>query len=246
MCQQCPHGVPCPFRSFLSDQWRQPDFEDRKQAQQKLPRWLQRMEIHAQHVHISVQLLASLLHFIIASVSALTVSAVQIQVMDRLNKGWSLHTMYICTFFAWKVCGSVLVWNTCTACIFLRRLHRSKYEQPIRWMDYWWSLKERAFKTYTVFCTLHAYLRSAHVCAWIILCNILRCTCLWSRAVLHRWSTMDGARWQFKGTLQMVRHLRSMGSSFPRTSKWAMLKDLWIGIKLWFLSGIIVALRLQY
>jgi len=30
------------------------------------------MEMHAQHVHISVQLLASLLHFIIASVSALT------------------------------------------------------------------------------------------------------------------------------------------------------------------------------
>ena len=42
---------------------------------------------HAQHVHvhISVQLLASLLHFIIASVSALMVSAVQIQMMDCLN-----------------------------------------------------------------------------------------------------------------------------------------------------------------
>ena len=55
---------------------------------------------HAQHVHvhISVQLLASLLHFIIASVSALMVSAVQIQMMDRLNEGFSLHTMYICTF----------------------------------------------------------------------------------------------------------------------------------------------------
>ena len=32
------------------------------------------MEMHARHVHISVQLLASLLHFIIASVSALVVS----------------------------------------------------------------------------------------------------------------------------------------------------------------------------
>jgi len=75
------------------------------------------------YIHISVQLLASLLHFIMTSVSALTVSAVQIQMMDRLNEGWSLHTMYICTFCAWlnptKVCGSVLVWNTCTTCIFL-------------------------------------------------------------------------------------------------------------------------------
>jgi len=76
----------------------------------------------------------------------------------RLNEGWSLHTMYICTWYAWlnpaKACGSVLVWNTCTTCIFLRSLHRFKYEQPIRQMDYWWSLKERVLKTYTVF--LHA------------------------------------------------------------------------------------------
>jgi len=146
-------------------------------------------------------------------------SAPQIQMMDRLNEGWSLHTMHICTFCAWlnlaKVCGSVLVWNTCTTCIFLRCLHRSKYKQPIRWMDYWWSLKERELKKYTVyvgwtidgpskkgslkntpyFCTLYAYLRSAYVCAWIILFNIQRWNRLWSRAVLHRWSTMDGARW---------------------------------------------------
>ena len=64
------------------------------------PRCWQRMEIHARHVHISVQLLASLLHFIIASVSTLMVSAVQIQMMDRLNEGLSLYTMYICTFCA--------------------------------------------------------------------------------------------------------------------------------------------------
>ena len=54
------------------------------------------MEMHAQHVLISVQLLASLLHFIIVSVFALMVSAVQIQIMDCLNEGWSLYTMYIC------------------------------------------------------------------------------------------------------------------------------------------------------
>jgi len=64
------------------------------------PRWWQRMEMHARYVHISVQLLASLLHFIIASVSALMVSAVQIQMMDCLNEGWSLYTKYICTFCA--------------------------------------------------------------------------------------------------------------------------------------------------
>ena len=138
----------------------------------------------------------------------------------RLSKWWCLHTMNICTFCAWlnpaQACGSVLVRNTCTTCI-LRRLHRSKYEQRIRRMDYWWSLKERALKTYTVFFTLHAYLRSAHACAWIILSNIQRWTCLWSRAVLHRWSTIDGARQQFDGTLQMVPHLRSIGCPFPRT-----------------------------
>jgi len=58
------------------------------------------MEMHTEHVHISVQLLVSLLHFIIASVSALIVSAVQIQMMDCLNEGWSLYTMHICTFCA--------------------------------------------------------------------------------------------------------------------------------------------------
>jgi len=128
------------------------------------PRWWQRMEMHAQHVHISVQLLASLLHFIIASVSDLAVSAVQIQMMDRLNKGWSLYTMYICTLCAWlnraQVCGSVLVWNTCTTCIFLHRFHRSKYKQPIRQMDYCCSLKvlKGRLKYTPYFCTLYTYL----------------------------------------------------------------------------------------
>jgi len=36
-CWQCPHGMPCPFRSFPSDCWHQPDFEDRKRARKKLP-----------------------------------------------------------------------------------------------------------------------------------------------------------------------------------------------------------------
>ena len=92
------------------------------------PRWWQRMEMHTRHVHISVQLLVSFLHFIIASVSALMVSTVQIQMMDCLNEG-SLHTMYISTFCAWlnlaTACGSFLLWNTCTTCIFLRHLQTS-------------------------------------------------------------------------------------------------------------------------
>ena len=36
-CQQCPHGVSCPFGSFLSDRGRQPDFVVRKRARQQLP-----------------------------------------------------------------------------------------------------------------------------------------------------------------------------------------------------------------
>jgi len=90
--------------------------------------------------------------------------------------------------------------------------------------------KKGRLKPTLYFCTLHAYLRSAYECAWIILSNIQRWTRLWSRAVLHRWSTMDGTRRQFDGTLQMVPHLHLMGGPFPRTSKWAMSKDLWIGI----------------
>jgi len=36
-CWHCPHGVPCPFSAFMSDQWHEPAFEDRKRAWQKLP-----------------------------------------------------------------------------------------------------------------------------------------------------------------------------------------------------------------
>jgi len=81
-----------------------------------------------------------------------------------------------------------------------------------------WTIDGRSKKgrlLYTpYFCTLHAYLRSAYACAWIILSNIQRWTRLWSRAVLHRWSTMDGARRQYDGTLQMVPPLHSMGCPY--------------------------------
>jgi len=93
-----------------------------------------------------------------------------------------------------------------------------------------WTIDDRSKKGHLKLtpycCTLHAYLRSAYVCAWIVLSNIRRWTSLWSRAVLHSWLTMDGARRQFDGTLQMVSHLHSMGGPFPRTSKWAM-SNIW-------------------
>jgi len=53
------------------------------------PRWWQRMEMHAQHVHISVQLLASLLHFIIANVCALTLFR---------YKWWSFERMVVSAY----------------------------------------------------------------------------------------------------------------------------------------------------
>ena len=164
--------------------------------------------------------------------------------MDCLNEGWSLYTMHICVFCAWlnpaKIYGSVLVWNTCTTCIFL-----AVSTDPPR-MDYWWSLKGR-FKHTMYFGTLHAYLRSAYACAWIMLSNFRRWTRLWSWAVLHRWSTIP---WIAHGG----NFPRTSRCPVPRTSKWAMSKDLWIFeleypeifIKFWFSSGLIVALRLQY
>jgi len=68
----------------------------------------------------------------------------------RVVSAYSAYLRILCMIEPGKD-GSVLMWNTCTTCIFLRYLHRSRYEQPIPRMDYWWSLKERALKTYTVF-----------------------------------------------------------------------------------------------
>jgi len=109
-CWQCPHGVPCPFGSFLSDQWHQPDFEDHKRARQKLPLLMAENGNACMTCAYLIPTPGFFAPFFIASVSVLMVSAVQIQMMDRLNEGWSLYTMYICTFCAWlnpaKVCSS--------------------------------------------------------------------------------------------------------------------------------------------
>jgi len=153
-CQHCPHSVTCPFLSFLSD-WRPPDFEDLKRAWQRLPSLM----AENGNACTTCAYLSPTPGFFALFYYYQCLCPYSERCSDtndgHLNKGWSLYTMYICTFCAWlnpgKVYGSVLVWNTCTTCIFLRCLLRSKYKQPIRWMDYWWSLKERALKTYTVF-----------------------------------------------------------------------------------------------
>ena len=182
--------------------------------------WWQRMEMHARHVHISVQLLASLLHFIIASVSALMVSAVQIQMTDCLNEGLSLHTMYICTFCAWlnpaKVCGSVLVWNTCTTCIFLRRLHRSTSDGLLMVAQRKGSLN--------IHCILA---RLMHIWDQHIHTPELCCLTFGTEPAtgLRQPSTADQPWMAHSGYFP-----RTSKCPFPRTSKWAISKDLWIGI----------------
>jgi len=189
-------------------------------SQTGYPRWWQRMEMHARHVHISVQLLASLLHFIIASVSTLMVSTVQIQMMDCLNEGLSLHTMCICTFCAWlnpaKVCGSVLVWNTCTICIFLRRLHRSTSDGLL--------MVAQRKGALNIHCILA---RSMHIWDQHMYAPELYCQTFSAEPAsgLGQSSTADQPWIAHGGNFP-----RTSKYPFPRTSKWAMSKDLWIGI----------------
>ena len=113
----------------------------------------QRMDTHAWRVHISVQLLASLLHFIMSDPPQRHSN------MDDhpgpSNKGCSLHAPH--------------------------------------------------------FSTLDACMSLAYAYASVLLSNIRRWTHLWSRAVLQRWSTMEGARRQHDGTCEMVPDLHSMG-----------------------------------
>jgi len=103
------------------------------------PRWWQRMEMHAWHVHISVQIVSSLLHFINVSVSAHAVSAVQIQMIQRASfcavstypntnnqclgwtiiglskKGRLLYTLYFCMLHTYLrlayACASIILSN---------------------------------------------------------------------------------------------------------------------------------------
>ena len=180
------------------------------------------MEMHARRVQIAVQLLAPWLHFIIASVSALTVIAVQIQMMVVWTKGGLCIQLYLHIIELGKGMRFSSSVN------HLHNMHLSApppqiqirttnaADQYARWTIDGCSKKGR-FK-HTLHCdTLHAYLRSAYVCAWIILSNIRWWARLWSRAVFHRWSTMS---WMAHGG----NFPRPSKCPFPRTSKWAMSK----------------------
>jgi len=167
-------------------------------------RWWQRMEMHTRHMHIMVQLLASLLSNANDGI---------------LYKGWSLRTIHMCSYDAQLKSAQayclILVFNTSTRRIFLRCLHRSKYEQPMMvpvQMDTIDGHSNKGRWLHTPhFCILHAYVSSGYACASILFPNHQRWTRIWSLPVLHLWSTMDGAQRYYNGTLQMVPHLHSMG-----------------------------------
>jgi len=118
--------------------------------------WL-RMEMHAQYMHISVQLLVSWLDFILSTSLSLRSALFKCE-------RWSLKRRVMTTYNAylhmwWTIELSIdirfnsSVEHLYIAYIFLRCLHRSKYEQQM--MDNsclcWW----RVFSTYTA--CLHAW-----------------------------------------------------------------------------------------
>jgi len=115
------------------------------------PRCWQRMEIRAQYMHISVQLLVSLLDFILS---------ISLPLRSALFKceWWSLKRRVITTYNAYLhmwctielsigIRFSSSVEHLYTSRIFLRCLHRSKYEQQM--MDNSWLRWWRVFSTYT-------------------------------------------------------------------------------------------------
>ena len=148
------------------------------------------------------------------------VSAVQIQMMDCLNEGWSLYTMNICTFCSWlnlaKVCGSVLVWNTCTTCIFLRRLHRSTSDGLL--------MVAQRKGALNIHCILARFIHiwDQHMHAPELCCLIFSA----EPASGLGQSFITDQPWMAHGGI----FPRTSKCPFPRTSKWAMSKDLWIGI----------------
>jgi len=158
--------------------------------------------------------------FFIASVSALMVSTVQIQMMDRLNEGLSLHTMHICTFCAWlnlaKVCGSVLVWNTCATCIFLRCLHRSTSIGLLMVAQ-----RKGALNIHCILARF-MYIWDQHMHAPELYCLTFGAE---PASGLGQSSTADQPWMAHGGDFS-----RTSKCPFPRTSEWAISKDLWIGI----------------
>jgi len=117
-CQYCPHSVPCPFRSFLSDLWRHLILRIGDRPDRNYPR--------CGNACTTCACLSPTPGFFNPFYYCQCLCPYGQRCSDtndgRLNEGWSLHKMYICTFYALfnltKACGSVLVWNTGTTCIF--------------------------------------------------------------------------------------------------------------------------------
>jgi len=95
-------------------------------------------------------------------------------------------------------------------------------------MDYWWSLKEMALKTYTVFwhassiSEISIYMRLNYIVSAL---NPPLVSGSPPPLINHGWRTA-AIRWDPSNDPTFTFD----GRSFPRTSKLAMSKDLWIGI----------------
>ena len=94
-CRQCPHGVPCPLGSFLSD-----DSEDRKRARQKLPSLM----AENGNAYTTCAYLSPTPGFFAPFYYCQCLCPYGQRCSDtndgRLNKGWSLHTIFVCTCYA--------------------------------------------------------------------------------------------------------------------------------------------------
>ena len=88
--------------------------------------------------------------------------------------------------------------------------------QYVRWIIDGRSKKGRLKHT-PYFCRLHAYLRSAYKCAWIILPNILRWTRLWSRqssTADQPWMAHEAIRWDPSNAPTFTFNRRSFPMNF--------------------------------
>ena len=114
-----------------------------------------------------------------------------------------------------KVCGSVLVWNTCTTCIFLRRLHRSTSDGL---------LMVAQKDALNIHCILARFIHiwDQHVHAPELYCLTFGAE---PACGLGQSATADQPWMAHGGNFP-----RTSKCPFPRTSKWAMSKDLWIEI----------------
>jgi len=115
------------------------------------PRSWQRLDTHARYMHISVQLLVSLLDFILSISLTLRSAVFKCEWWSLKRRVITTYNAYLhiwCTFeLSVGTLFSSIVEHLYATRIFLRCLHRSKYEQEM--MDNsclrWWGV----FSTYT-------------------------------------------------------------------------------------------------